>query len=451
MRAIAFKLRRQAFLCLAVLALIVPSISQAAVFNAKSFTLDNGLQVVVVENHRAPIVMHMVWYKVGAADEAPGESGLAHFLEHLMFKGTEKLGPGEFSEIIAANGGRENAFTSWDFTGYHQTVASDRLAIMMEHEADRMTNLVLTDEVVLPERDVVREERRSRIDNEPSAQLGEILRATQYLNHPYRIPIIGWDHEIEDLGTENALAFYRKWYAPNNAILIVAGDVDPDEVRRLAEKFYGPIPRADVPARERTVEPPQRAERRVTLTSPRVTEPTLTISYLAPSYRTSDNGEAYALVVLDEILGGGATSRIYSSLVVDQGLAAGAGSAYSGNSYDTSTFQFYGAPRQGNGLEDLEKALRAEISRVLEEGVTAEEVAEAKKRLQSDAIYARDRLGSAPNIIGRALTTGRTLEEVESWPESIEAVTLEQVNAAARGVLIDERSVTGLLLPEPTT
>jgi len=452
MCAIASKLLRQSFLCLALLlALILPAKSHAAVFNAESFTLDNGLQVVVVENHRAPIVMHMVWYKVGAADEAPGESGLAHFLEHLMFKGTEELKPGEFSEIIAANGGRENAFTSWDFTAYHQTVASDRLATMMEHEADRMTNLVLTDDVVLPERDVVREERRSRIDNEPSAQLGEVLRATQYLNHPYRIPIIGWDHEIEALGTESALAFYRKWYAPNNAILIVAGDVDPEEVRSLSEKFYGPIPRAEVPERQRTVEPPQRAARRVTLTSPRVTEPSLTISYLAPSYRTSENGEAYALVVLDEILGGGATSRIYSSLVVDQGLAAGAGSSYSGNSYDISTFQFYAAPRQGNDLADVETALRAEITRVLEEGVTAEEVAEAKKRLQSDAIYARDRLGSAPNVIGRALTTGRTLEEVETWPERIEAVTLEQVNAAARAVLIDRQSVTGLLMPEPTT
>ena len=221
--------------------------ANARVFDPEFFTLDNGLKVIVVTNRRAPIVTHMIWYNVGAADEAPGESGLAHFLEHLMFKGTEKLGPGEFSKIVALNGGRENAFTSWDFTGYFQTVASDRLEIVMEHEADRMTNLVLSDEVVLPERQVVREERRSRVDNAPSAQLGEMIRASLYLNHPYRIPIIGWDHEISALNTEAALAFYRRWYAPNNAVLVVAGDVSADEVRRLAMKHFAPLKNTATP------------------------------------------------------------------------------------------------------------------------------------------------------------------------------------------------------------
>ena len=423
----------------------------AKVFDPEVFTLDNGLQVVVVTNRRAPIVTHMVWYKVGAADEAPGESGLAHFLEHLMFKGTETLGPGEFSRIVAENGGRENAFTSWDYTGYFQSVASDRLEIVMEHEADRMTGLKLTDEIVLPEREVVREERRSRVDNDPGSQLFELINATLYLNHPYRVPVIGWDHEISALNTESALAFYRRWYAPNNAILIVTGDVDAAEVRRLAEKHYGPIAAKPVPARARPTEPPQHAARRVILKSPRVNQPNVSIRYLAPSYRTSNEGEVYALQVLEEILGGGSSSRLYRSLVVEQGLAAAAGAGYDADRYDQSIFSFFGSPRPGHEVDEVEAALRAEIERVLNEGVEAEEVAAAKKRMMAGAIYARDPLGAAPRIIGGALAAGRSIAELEAWPERIDAVSVEQVNAAARAVLRDERSVTGLLLPEPTT
>ncbi|NIA71168.1 insulinase family protein [Pelagibius litoralis] len=444
------------FLALGLLALSVqtavqPGSAAAKVFDPVSFTLDNGLQVVVVVNRRAPIVYHSVWYRVGAADEQAGESGLAHFLEHLMFKGTESLAPGEFSEIIAANGGRENAFTSWDYTAYFQTVAADRLEIMMQHEADRMTNLVLSDAVVNPERDVVREERRSRIDNEPRGQLGEIIRATQFLNHPYRIPIIGWDHEIEELSTEAALRFYKRWYAPNNAILIIAGDVDPVEVRRLAETYYGPIPAGEFPPRQRVAEPPQNAAREVTMSSPRVREPSVSISYLAPSYRQAEGAEAYALQVLSEILGGGATSRLYSRLVVEQATAASAGAGYSPMAYDYTTFDFYGAPRPGGEIEAVEAALRAEIAVLLENGVSEAEVAAAKKRMAASAVFARDNLRTAPRIIGTALTTGGSLEAIEAWPERIEAVTAEEVNAALKKVLRSEQSVTGYLLPKPTT
>lgn len=425
--------------------------AQAKVFDPVSFTLDNGLQVVVVVNRRAPIVHHSVWYRVGAADEQAGESGLAHFVEHLMFKGTESLAPGEFSEIIAANGGRENAFTSWDYTGYFQTVAADRLEIMMRHEADRMANLVLTDDVVAPERDVVREERRSRIDNEPRGQLGEMIRATQFLNHPYRIPIIGWDHEIEQLNTAAALRFYKRWYAPNNAVLIVAGDVDPQEVRRLAETYYGPIAAGDFPPRERVAEPPQNGAREVTLRSPRVRQPNLSISYLAPSYRQAEGPEAYALQVLSEILGGGATSRLYSSLVVEQGIAASAGSGYNPMNYDYATFTFYGSPRPGGDIEAVEEALRAAIATLLETGVSEEEVTAAKKRLVAGAVYARDNLSTAPRVIGTALTTGSSLEDIEAWPERIDAVTAEDVNGLLKSVFREEQSVTGYLLPKPTT
>lgn len=436
-------------LLLAAVGRVLPA--QAEVFDPVSFTLDNGLQVVVVENHRAPIVHHSVWYRVGAADERAGESGLAHFLEHLMFKGTETLKPGEFSDIIAANGGRENAFTSWDYTGYYQVIAADRLEIMMKHEADRMANLRLTDDVVLPEREVVREERRSRIDNEPAAQLGEISRAVQFLNHPYRIPIIGWDHEIEQLTTEAAIAFYDKWYAPNNAVLIVVGDVDPQEVRRLAETYYGVIPAKDIPKRRRVAEPPQNAAREVRLTSARVAQPQVSISYLAPSYRQAVDNEAYALQVASEIIGGSATSRLYSRLVVEQGIAGSAGAGYSPTNYDYSTFRFYVAPRPGQEIEPAEAALRKEIAELVEHGVTEEEVAAAKKRLVAGAAYARDDLGTAPRVIGAALTTGGSLEQVESWPERIAEVTAEEVNAALRLVLRPEQSVTSHLLPESTS
>jgi len=425
--------------------------ARAKVFDPVSFTLDNGLQVVVVVNRRAPIVHHSVWYRVGAADEQAGESGLAHFLEHLMFKGTEKLRPGEFSEIIAANGGRENAFTSWDYTGYYQNVAADRLEIMMKNEADRMANLRLTDDVVLPERDVVREERRSRIDNDPASQLGELSRAIQFLNHPYRIPIIGWDHEIEQLSTQAAVDFYDKWYAPNNAVLIVAGDVDPQEVRRLAETYYGVVPAKDIPDRRRVIEPPQNAPREVRLVSPRVRQPQVSIGYLAPSYRQASGNAAYALQVASEVVGGGATARLYSRLVVDQGVAGSAGAGYSPTNYDYSTFQFYVAPRPGQEIGPAEAALRAEILELLNGGVTAEEVAAAKKRLVAGAAFARDSLSTAPRVIGAALTTGGTLEQVETWPERIAEVTAEEVNAALKEVLRDEQSVTSYLLPEPTS
>jgi len=432
-----------------------PQAAQAKVFDPVSFTLANGLQVVVVENHRAPIVYHSVWYRVGAADEKAGESGLAHFLEHLMFKGTENLAPGEFSDIIAANGGRENAFTSWDYTAYYQTVAADRLEIMMKNEADRMANLRLTDAVVLPEREVVREERRSRTDNEPASQLGEISRAVQFLNHPYRIPIIGWDHEIEQLSTEAAIAFYDKWYAPNNAILIIAGDVDPQNVRAMAEKYYGAIPAKDIPERQRVIEPPQNAPREVRLTSARVRQPQVSISYLAPSYRQAaqdgDAEEAYALQVASEIVGGGATARLYSRLVVEQGVAGSAGAGYGANNYDYSTFEFYVAPRPGQEIEPAEAALRQEIAKLLETGVTEEEVAAAKKRLVAGAVFARDNLATAPRVIGAALTTGGSLEQIESWPERIAEVTADQVNAALKVVLRDEQSVTSYLLPDPTS
>jgi zinc protease len=422
--------------------------TRAAVFNPETFTLSNGMQVVVITNRRAPIVAHMVWYKVGAADEEEGKSGIAHFFEHLMFKGTKSVPPGEFSKIVARNGGSDNAFTTHDYTAYFQKVSRDKLELVMKLEADRMTNLVLSDAEVLPERDVVLEERRSRTDNNPGAQLYEAAQAAMFLNHPYRSPVIGWKHEIEQLSTKDALEFYRKFYVPNNAILIVAGDVTAAELRPLAEKYYGPIKRGRTIVRKRVSEPPQLASRRVELVSARVGQVSWGKSYLAPSYRTAKGNEAYALQVLAEILGGSSTSRLYRGLVIDQGLAASAGAWYSPNRFDAGTFGVSLTPRPGTKLIKAETALAEEVDRVLRDGVTAAEIARAKKALVAGAVYARDSLSAAPNIIGRALATGQSIAAFEAWPDRIKAVTLEEVNAVARAVLVDARSVTSVLRPK---
>jgi zinc protease len=450
MRPVVSRSRRLVAAVFGLAVWVLPAAASAGVFNPASFTLSNGLQVVVIPNHRAPIAIQMVWYRVGAADEPAGKSGIAHFLEHLMFKGTKDIPPGEFSKIVARNGGQDNAFTSQDYTAYFQRVAKDRLELVMRLEADRMTNLVLSDAEVLPERDVVLEERRSRTDNNPGAQLYEHSRAALYMNHPYRVPVIGWKSEIKKLATEDAIAFYRRHYAPNNAILIIAGDVTADEIRPLAEKYYGPIPRRTLAPRERVVEPDHRAARRVVLKSPRVRQPSWSRTYIAPSYATAAGSEAYALQVLAEILGGSTTSRFYRSLVVEQAVAASASSWYSADGLDSGEFGVSGSPRPGTGIDAVETAIAAQIARLLSDGVTADEVARAKRSLKAGAIYVRDSLRAGPNIFGRALTSGRTIEDVEAWPDRIGAVTAEQVNAAAKAVFREDRSVTSVLLPDST-
>jgi zinc protease len=445
---------RSVTLCVLVLALVTasgPQQAEAALFNPETFTLDNGMQVVVVTDRRAPVVSHHVWYKVGSADSPLGKSGLAHFLEHLMFKGTENMAPGAFSEIVARNGGNENAFTGQDYTGYYQTIAKDRLELVMEMEADRMTNLVLDNAAVLPERDVVLEERSQRVDNDPGSRLAEQIDAAQFLNHPYRLPVIGWRHEMESYTREDALDFYRTWYAPNNAVLIVAGDIDAAELRPLAERYYGSIPRREVPQRVRVQEPPQQAAREVELIDPRVMQPSWSRSYLAPSYTAGATEYAYPLQVLAEVLGGTSTSRLYRSLVIDQKLAASAGAYYRGSSLDDATFRIYATPRPGVSLDQIEAAVEVELARLAEEPITEQEVARSTGRLVGEAVYARDSLSSAVRSFGVALATGRTVDDVEAWPARIAAINAEEVNAAATHVFRPERSVTGRLSPDAAT
>ena len=411
-----------------------------------SFSLANGMQVLVIPDHRVPVVTHMVWYRVGSADDPPGKSGVAHFLEHLMFKGTERHGIGEFSRLVAGVGGQENAFTSDDYTGYFQRVAKRHLGLVMELESDRMANLRLSDEVVLPERDVVLEERRSRIDNDPGARLGETVSAVLFLRHPYGTPTIGWEQEVARLTRADALAFYNRYYTPNNAILIVAGDVEVDEVRKLAEASYGRLARRAEPGlRTRPPEPEPRAARRVELVDERVGQPNLRRSYLVPSYARAAPGEAEALDVLAQILGGGATSRLYRALVVEQGIAAAAGSWYQGSAFDLTRFALYAVPRAGYTLAEVEAAIDREIENIRENGVTGEELERARRTIIAEALYAQDSQQTMARIFGTALTTGSTIEAVQTWPRRIARVNAEDVRAVARKYLIMKRSVTGYL------
>lgn len=413
-----------------------------------SFELGNGLEVVVIPDHRAPVVTHMLWYKVGSADEELGKSGIAHFFEHLMFKGTANHPAGEFSARVAEIGGEENAFTSSDYTAYYQRVAPEALADMMAFEADRMRNLVLTDEVIKPERDVVLEERRSRIDNNPGSILAEELDATLYQNSPYGIPVIGWKREIEQLNRKDAIAFYDRYYAPNNAILIVAGDVDAAEVRKLAAETYGKISANDeLPPRIRPQEPEQNTMRTVTLRDPRVTVPSVRKLWVVPSYNTDTNGEAEALDLLSEVLGGGTRSRLYQELVVKRGIADSTYSYYLGTSYDDTAFGISGRPRGKATLAEVEAAIDAEIVKIAEKGISDAELAKAKNRFIKSIIFARDSQTSMARLYGSTLATGGSVEDILQWPDRIRSVTPEAVQSVAKKYLDLDRSTAGYLLP----
>ncbi len=411
------------------------------------FKLKNGLEVVVLPDHRAPVVTHMVWYKVGAADETPGKSGLAHYLEHLMFKGTAKNPGNTFSQAVAAIGGEENAFTASDYTGFYERVPREHLKEMMAFEADRMTNLTLTDAVARPELKVVLEELNMRVANNPGARLDEQMDAALYLNHPYHRPVIGWRHEVEKLDSTDALAFYRRFYTPNNAIVVVAGDVTPDEVKADAEATYGKIPvRTEIGPRVRPTEPVQDAPRTVTLADARVEQPSVQRYYLAPSASTAKPGEEEALDVLATVLGKDANSRLYKTLVMEKGFALNAGAFYSDTALDYGKFGVYAAPKPGVTLHTVEAAMDAVLDDVIQHGITADELDRAKTGLIADAVYAQDNQATLARWYGAGLTTGQTVAEVSGWPDRVRAVTVAQVQEAARKWLDIRRSVTGYLV-----
>ena len=436
---------------LLTLFLAAPAVAMAD--KVTTFTLENGLEVVVIEDHRAPVVEQMVWYKIGAADEAPGHSGIAHFLEHLMFKGTETVGPGEFSKTVEAQGGSDNAFTSWDYTSYFQRVAADRLDLMMTLEADRMRNLRLTDEDVTTERAVILEERSTRTDSDPSALFGEQTRAAQYLNHPYGIPIIGWRHEMEDLSRADALAFYRTYYAPNNAVLVVAGDVTPQDVRRMATTHFGPLkPTPGLGPRTRPTEPPQLAERRLSYADPRVAQPYVMRSYLAPERNSGAQEKAAALTMLAELLGGSATTSVLAkALTFDDPKAVYVSASYNGDSLDVGSFGLVIVPMPGVSLDAAEAAMDKVIDGFLKTGVDPVALDRIKTQVRASQIYGEDNVEELAQRYGGALATGLTVADVQAWPDIVQAVTAEDVMAAAREVLDRKNAVTGHLTKDAET
>jgi zinc protease len=431
-----------------MLALVQQIIPAHAEPRASEFTLSNGMQVVVIPDHRAPVVTHMVWYKVGAADEPKGTSGIAHFLEHLMFKSTDKIAIGEFSKIVSRLGGQDNAFTGQDVTSYHQRISKDQLGTVMDMEADRMENLRLTKEEVATERQVILEERRSRIDNNPTALLDEQMNAALYLSHPYGIPVIGWEHEMAKLSREDALRFYKRYYAPNNAILVVAGDVTPEEVKRLAENTYGKVPaNAEVDGRERPQEPQHIAARRLVLKDPRAGNASFHRYYVTPSYTTAKPGEAEALDLLMKIVADGATSRLYRKLVVEDKIAATSGGDFSGWGLDSGAISIYAVAGTGVGLDKIEAAVDVVLDDIRANGVTEAELERAKKTFLADYIYESDSQASLARRYGWGLSVGRSLADVEGWPHVIANVTTDDVKKAA-AYLDPRRSTTGWLLPE---
>jgi len=416
----------------------------------KEFKLANGLDVVVISDHRAPVVTQMIWYKVGAADEPPGSSGTAHFLEHLMFKGTDKIPTGQFSKIVARNGGEDNAFTNHDVTAYFQRVAKDRLPVVMAMEADRMANLRLSEEDVVTERNVILEERRSRVDNDPGSILQEQMMAALYRNHPYGVPIIGWQHEIEGLNRNDALTYYKRFYAPNNAILIVAGDVEPDEVRKLAEETYGKLePNPNLNGRLRPQEPEHFTPVKVTLADPRAGRTTVQKYYLSPSYASADPGKAEALDLLMRAAAAGPVSRIYKKLVIEQKKAANAGGWYSDSGLDSGRLGFYAIASEGISADDLDAAIEGVIEDLRDEGISQDELDRARASYLAEFVYTQDSQSRTARHYGWRLATGMTIKDVEEWPEHLKHVTVDEVRDVARKYLVDKNSVTGYLLPAP--
>ncbi len=424
------------------------------IFNAQIFILENGLQIVVIPNHRAPVVTHMVWYKVGAAEEEEGHSGVAHFLEHLMFKGSPGLAPGEFSKKIRSLGGQDNAFTGHDYTAYHQSISVDYLETVMSMESGRMRGMNPPSAEIASENKVIQEERRQRTDNNPDARLAEQMNALLYINHPYGKPVIGWMEEIADLSWEQDIKpFYDRYYAPNNAILVVAGDVTGEQVYRLAQKTYGCLASSQtIPPRERTQSPPLAGRPEVTLTDPNISEPAVQIGYRTPSARQNKK-DSLALTVLDEIMGGGATSRIYKALVVDKKIATGAGFSYRSSAWDDTQAWVYATPAPGQDLRKLKDALNEQLRLLVKDGVTESELNDALNRLTTEAVYARDSLEGPAMVFGSALTTGSNVDDIEYWTYDIAQVKAQDILDVAKKYLDPDMKfahapVTGYLVPE---
>ena len=422
---------------------------EASIFNAEEFFLDNGMHVVLIQDNRAPIVSHMIWYKVGSADEPQGQSGIAHFLEHLMFKGTRKFPEGEMSQIVARSGGNQNAFTSYDYTAYYQNVPKDKLQLMMELESDRMKNLILKPSEIDTERQVVLEERRMRVDSSPFALLSERLNASLWVTNHYSIPIIGWENEINKISEKNLFDFYKKWYVPNNSILIVAGDISLDSLRDYASSTYGAIPSdSSFVSRSRSSYLPPKVDIRITMNDDRVRQSRWYKTYISPSINVGEKSDTYALSLFNEIFGSGITSRLYQSLVVKQRLATSASSYYNDSSVSWGSFSILVTPASGVNVKDVENAINVELNKIINSGITENELTIAKKRIIADLIYIKDSPIQASRSLGSLLSTGFSLRDIEDWPNNIQQVSLDDINSITSAFLKSAPNAVGVLLPQ---
>ncbi len=413
------------------------------------YKLDNGMKVIVKEDHRAPIAVSQVWYKVGSSYEPNGITGISHVLEHMTFKGTQKYPPGEFSRIIAANGGRENAFTGRDYTAYFQTMSADRLEISFQLEADRMRNLLLPTEEFRKELEVVKEERRLRTEDNPNSLTREQFNAVSFLSLPYAHPVIGWMNDLENMQVQDLRAWYRRWYAPNNATLVVVGDVKPGWVLEMAQKYFGPLKAEDIPKLKQLREPPQRGVTRTQVRAP-ARQPYLIMGYKTPVLTTTtEEWEPYALEMLAAILDGGNSSRISKKLVRGKEIAVSAGVGYSAFSRYTDTLDMSGIPAKGHTVEELEQALREEIELLKKELVSAEELQRVQAQVVASQVYELDSVFYQAMQIGTLETIGLDWRLIETYPEKMRAVTAEQVRAVARKYLTDDRLTVAVLDPLP--
>ena len=404
------------------------------------------MQVLVIPDHRAPVVTHMLWFKVGGVDDPPGVSGLAHFFEHMMFRGTKTVPGDQFSQTISRNGGENNAFTTHDYTAFYERIAADRLKLAMDLEADRMANLDLSDANVATERDVVLEERRMRVENNPQSLLGEQMGAALHLSHPYGRPVIGWSEEVRRIDRVAAQDFYDHHYAPNNATLVVAGDVTPDQVRNLAQAAYGKVPARELEPRAEYAEPPRMAETRMTVQRADVHVPVFSRAYRVPSYAQAGPGQAEGFETLAQVMGGGTTSALYRILVEQKRLASDAGCSYDGYGRDAGEFSVYAVPRPGVSLAALEKAVDEVIQGFTGKPPSANDLSRAKTRLIASVTYRRDSQFAMASTYGTALMIGLTVEDVNAWPARIRAVSGADVRKAAQG-LFKREAVTAYMLP----
>ncbi|MGN2391096.1 M16 family metallopeptidase [Pelomicrobium sp. G1] len=440
--------RTKPFLAL-LIAWIVTTVSPPGLANPYAKTLDNGLKVIVKEDRRAPVVVSQLWYRVGSMDEVNGVTGVSHVLEHMMFKGTRKVPAGEFSRLIAAAGGRENAFTGRDYTAYFQMLHASRLPLATRLEADRMRNLTLSEKEFEKEIKVVMEERRWRTEDRPRSLVFEQLMAVAYLVHPYRRPVIGWMSDLESMTVRDVRDWYHRWYAPNNATLVVVGDVKAEEVFKLAQRHYGKYKPTALPARKPQGEPAQRGVRRVTVKAP-AKLPYLIMGYHAEPLRDARNDwEPYALEVLAGVLDGYAAARLNRELVRETRLAQSVGASYDLLARGPSLFLLEGTPSEGRTAAELEAALREQVQRIVEQGVGQDELDRVKAQVVASQVYSRDSMFSQAMQIGQLEMVGLSYRDLDVLIEKLQAVTADQVQAVAKKYLVDDRLTVAVLDPQP--